>query len=148
MVIEWNKKELIAKLRDISEQLVEKYPISFVILFGSYAKDKVSSLSDIDLGIFLKRDAKIDYFDALLKLKAIFEEQLKTEQIDLVIINNAPPVLKFEIVAKGILVYCIDRNEFDNQYLQACSEYFDFKFILNRNYQYVRQKIRESASNE
>ncbi|MBD3192626.1 MAG: hypothetical protein GF308_18440 [Candidatus Heimdallarchaeota archaeon] len=148
MAIEWHKKELVAKLRAISEQLVEKYPISFVILFGSYAKGKVNNLSDIDLGVFLNRDSKIAYFDSLLTLKTLFEEQLKTEQIDLVIINNAPPVLKFEIVAKGILIYCKDRNEFDNQYLQACSEYFDFKFILNRNYQYVRDKIRESASNE
>ena len=60
--------------------------IKFAYLFGSYAKNRQSEKSDIDIAVYLEE--KHHTFDTKLKIHHALEITLKKE-IDLVVLNSA-----------------------------------------------------------
>jgi len=44
-----DKKELIIKLKEFKQQVIKKYGVKKIILFGSYPKDNAREDSDVDL---------------------------------------------------------------------------------------------------
>ena len=44
-----DKDELIIKLKEFKQQVIKKFGVKKIILFGSYSKDKTSEESDVDL---------------------------------------------------------------------------------------------------
>jgi hypothetical protein len=69
-----------------------------------------------------------------LRLIGEFTDLLHTDSVDITIINECPPALKYEIFAKGITAYCRDEIELEEQYLAAMREYFDIQPILERQF--------------
>lgn len=80
--------------------------IQAVYLFGSTAAGKTGPLSDIDLAVLVKKDfVEKERADFKLKLIAEFTDIFNSDKIDLVILNDAPVQLTFEIISKGILIF-------------------------------------------
>ena len=71
----------------------------FDYLFGSCARGQSGPLSDIDLAIYL--DNRLDSFAARLHYLEELYRLLKTERCDLVVLNNAPLVLQYEVIRYG-----------------------------------------------
>ena len=46
-----DKSELITKLKEFKQQIIKKYGVKRIFLFGSYSKDIVREESDVDLMI-------------------------------------------------------------------------------------------------
>lgn len=77
----------------------DKDEVRLAYLFGSVADEKEGPLSDIDIEVLL--DDKLDRTArARLKLRMISEltSILGSDRIDLVIMNDAPPHLNYEIM--------------------------------------------------
>ncbi|WP_052543919.1 type VII toxin-antitoxin system MntA family adenylyltransferase antitoxin [Desulfoscipio gibsoniae] len=86
--------------------LIEKMRIDgdivAIFLFGSYAEGKQTPVSDIDLAVLVDGDFPPSrYFEKELELLAIITSLLKTDEVDLVILNHAPPALSYRILSKG-----------------------------------------------
>ena len=76
--------------------------IQFAYLFGSYAKNRQSEKSDIDIAVYLKE--KHNTFDTKLKIHHALEITLKKE-IDLVVLNSAKNFdLLTDIFNEGIVL--------------------------------------------
>ena len=76
--------------------------IQFAYLFGSYAKNRQSAKSDIDIAVYLEE--KYNTFDIKLKIHHILEITLKKE-IDLVVLNSAKNFdLLTDIFNEGIVL--------------------------------------------
>ena len=76
--------------------------------FGSHAEGRVGPLSDIDIAVLL--DERLDNQERLdLKLRLIngISSILKTDKLDIVVMNNAPLLLNYNILQKG-RVLCLD----------------------------------------
>lgn len=73
--------------------------IKFAYLFGSGARGQAGPLSDIDLAIYL--DKRLDFFAAKLRYLEELYRLLKTEHCDLVVLNNAPLILQYEVIRHG-----------------------------------------------
>ena len=104
-----------------------------VYLFGSLAKGRRTPLSDIDLGFLVNR--KVDLFETRIDLIGKLTEILH-EEIDVVILDTAPPLLKFEVL-KGILLFQRDeriRIEFE---VKTRNEYYDTKYLRRVQSQYL-----------
>ena len=56
---EFSRDELLARLVEGAKRLAEKLPLACVLLFGSYAKNKQTAASDVDL-LVVYRDPKND----------------------------------------------------------------------------------------
>ncbi len=93
----------IEEIKKILEELLRDKPIYQVILFGSYAKQKATPKSDIDL--IIDTNSELKGF-ALLKLICQIEEKFKKE-VDgfekYEIIENS--LIDKEIKETGIIVY-------------------------------------------
>lgn len=93
-------------------KLVEKDPVIITLyLFGSYARGKTTPLSDVDLAVLLDDSvSKEDYFDKELELRAEFSGILKTDEIDLVVLNQAPHTLAYKVISDGKVLFCRDHQ--------------------------------------
>ena len=97
-----------------------------VYLFGSIAKGTENKLSDVDVAILMDQNcisgkARITLVDELISL-------LKTDSVDVVILNTASPSLKHEVIKHGILVF---GNEKDRILFEesATREYLDSEIL-------------------
>lgn len=114
--------------------------IEAVYLFGSQAKGEASVNSDIDIAVLLENDytgssgeIKIELYENLIK-KGL-------DNIDLVILNQASALLKYEVVKENYLIY--QKNDFDAASYQSLTirKYLDFEYYLKKNQQKFKERI-------
>lgn len=98
------------------ERLFRETPVAGVVaayLFGSHAEGRAHRESDVDVGVLLRRDAcptPAARFEARLSLLARLMGALRTNEVDLVLLNDAPPLLGRRIVNHGRCVFCADAD--------------------------------------
>ena len=76
--------------------------ISLTYLFGSFASEKERKLSDVDIAVLLKEG--IEPLEKQLNLLSEITFILKTDEVDLVILNRAPISLQYTIISEGKLL--------------------------------------------
>lgn len=96
------------------------------MLFGSQATGKVGPLSDVDVAVWLDPDLPREQLSALrseLTLAAV--EALGTDEVDVVVLNDAPPLLRHRAMKSGARLF--DRNPRARVRLEttALLDYFD-----------------------
>jgi predicted nucleotidyltransferase len=108
--------------------------IVFAYLFGGLARDQRKPLSDVDLAIYVKSLKELDYLSLLGKVSAV----LRTDEVDLVVLNSAPVSLAGRIIQTRKVLVDKDpflRHKYESQTLR---EFFDFaikeKEILHGRY--------------
>ena len=107
--------------------------IKLAYLFGSVAEGKKGKLSDVDIAVFLDESlSKKKIFNLQLKLMSELTSILKTDRIDLVVMNNAPLLLKYNIIKHGkILKEDVEtRIRIESGIL---SNYLDMKYYMDRH---------------
>lgn len=97
-----DKLMLINLLKNSKEQLADKYGISQLGLFGSYATGQQNSESDIDLIYHLKPGSKIKLAQRV-ELENYLTELLQNQKIDLVNGKYINPIIEFDM--KKTVVY-------------------------------------------
>jgi predicted nucleotidyltransferase len=116
--------------------------VKFAYLFGSIASGKAGPLSDLDMAIYL--DRRLDSFKYRLQLMERLARLLKSEKFDLVVLNSAPVVLKYEVVKNGVILKD-DRPRrvmFETAVLQ---EYLDTAYLRKVQREYIQQQLREES---
>ena len=99
-------------------------------LFGSYAKGKEKPSSDIDVALLLSETKSIEF--STLQLAAKLEKTLGN-RVDVVILNSAGELLKFQVRRDGKLIF--ERSSKKRKQFEVKSRklYDDFLY-LHRNY--------------
>lgn len=122
----------INKLRDF----LKKHPeVIFAYIFGGLAKGKRSFLSDVDIAIYLKNPEKFDYLQFYTEITKF----LNTDEVDLVVLNNAPLTLSGRILqSKKIL---IDNAPFLRHKFESLTirKFLDFQY---RERQYLKERLK------
>jgi len=122
------------KLKDIFAGYNE---IKAAYLFGSYADGKQNKNSDLDMGILLDEE-----YNKMIKLDILTElTQNNFDNIDLVVINNASILVKYEIVKHNRLIYCRNDFDFSAYYSKVVRLYLDFKPYLEVQRMYLKERI-------
>lgn len=127
--------DIIKKSQDI---LLQFNVILFAYIFGSYVQNKLRKDSDIDIAIYL--EGKVD-LDEYMKIKMLLSDNLKRE-VDLVILNHATPLLKFEVYRNNILLFAHDKTAESKFKVKTLFEYSDIKKYLDLVYQKKHRKIK------
>jgi len=124
---------LVSTLKKECPHLAGKHHFVYLLLFGSYAHGEVWPQSDIDIAVRMPKES--DWLEASLSLAGDIEKLLGVWQpVNVVALNAAPPALKYEIYVRGLLLFCTDELLFENDYLQALHEYFDFQYVAAKDY--------------
>lgn len=106
--------------------------VKLAYLFGSQITGKTGPLSDYDFAVYLDGKGKKKMFDIKLELLAALSKVLKTDEIDLVVLNTtAMPELKYGIISEGQLIF--EREPFKVLVEpMILNEYFDFYSMLKK----------------
>ena len=98
--------------------------IKFAYLFGSFAKGAPGPLSDVDIAFYLRDMPKSELYRKELFLIGKACEIMGTNHIDVVILNDAPLLLVFNVTREGILLKG-DPNQKALYEARIMDEYFD-----------------------
>lgn len=130
------EEKSLAKIREFAQG--EK-DIVALYLFGSKAAGVDAKYSDTDIGVlFSKELTKDERFDLKLSLIGNIAKILRSDNIDIVNMIDAPPFLRFEVI-KGSLLYTKDKQETADFEKRTYEEYFDRLFYLKR---YTEEKLK------
>lgn len=115
---------------ELLDRIAKEADIVALYAFGSLASDDLKPLSDLDFGILVS--SKLDKqkrFDKHLDLIGTFNEVLKTDEVDLVMMNDAPMRFSHNIIKSGKLLYCADSGELTDFVEKTVKLYLDFRFF-------------------
>jgi predicted nucleotidyltransferase len=96
---------LAEAMRDLPLSVLSAY------LFGSRAEGRSHSESDIDVGVLLSRElapTQRERFDLRVRIGSQLVGVLKSNDVDVVVLNDAPPLLARRIVTGGHRVFVRD----------------------------------------
>jgi len=133
------------KEEKVRELLNKQKHVKLAYLFGSVAEGKEGKLSDVDIAVFLDESlSKKERFDLQLKLISGLTGILKTDRIDLIIMNDAPLLLKYNIIKHGkILKDNIEtRVKVESRIL---SDYLDMKYYIDRHTDLAIERIAKKG---
>jgi predicted nucleotidyltransferase len=85
--------------------------VASAYLFGSHAEKRAHRESDVDVAVLLAWDrypAAGDRFDARVRLGSDLIAVVHHNEVDVVILNDAPPLLGRKVVWDGVRVYLGD----------------------------------------
>jgi predicted nucleotidyltransferase len=122
-----NRTKKLGELKDILSQVLSRsQDVLFAYLFGSHITGIITESSDMDIAVYLdKKHADIDDF---LSLHSALSRALKTDKIDLVILNNANNLILLDsIVRHGILVIDREKDRREEFELHVLHSAIDFK---------------------
>jgi len=108
----------------------------FAYIFGGLASGRQHPLSDVDIAVYL--DSDVNNVEAKLDIIGALSDALKTDEIDLVVLNHAPISLVGRVLMKKKII--TDKRPFLRHSFEslALREFFDFsrkeKDILFRRF--------------
>jgi len=122
----------LQSMPDFIEYIRRDKDITAVFVFGSAAKGNLKPLSDLDLAVLLsdklsKEDRKQKELDLTGTCNAIFQ----TDEIDLIILNDAPPRIAHHILKSGELLFLRNEMEYLDFSERIQRQYLDFKYYRN-----------------
>lgn len=122
----------------------ENRDVEFIVLFGSFANATQNSMSDIDIGIYLKKELN------LLELGLIISdlELLLKRRVDLLILNDLykkSPKLAFNITQNHQLILCNNRELYVDFKSNALQFYFDQKGMLDMFDNAVNKRLNDGT---
>jgi len=126
MMYHMNKQKL-QQLKSIFKLYPE---VKLVYFFGSKANNTSGPLSDYDFGIYLDENDTKNIFNIKSHLFDQISHKLKTDKVDLVILNTTDsPELKYNIIKEGKLIF--EQEPFKVIVEpRILNEYFDFHTLL------------------
>ena len=115
--------------------------IIFAYIFGSYAKGKMRANSDIDIAVYL--DQEIDT-ETYLEIKMLLSDICERE-VDLIILNDAPPLLKYQVYKNNILLFTRNKSIETHYKVKTLFEYNDFKRYLDLAYEKTIERLKNEV---
>jgi len=135
-------EQLEQKLREF---FIKVEGVTLAYLFGSTVRREANRLSDIDIAVLfddtlLQKEA----FDLQLELIGELTGLLKTNSVDLVIINDSPLLLTYNIIREGIILKSDEpvRVKFETKIM---SRYLDERYHIQRHAKESLRRIAESG---
>jgi predicted nucleotidyltransferase len=124
----------------IREVLQSDDRIAFALIFGSAARDQLTPFSDVDVAVGLRAGVTLDASDIGALVSRL--EAAVHRDVDLVIMNEAPPGLAYRVFRDGRLIVERDRYARVARQARAIVEYLDFKPFEER---FARAVLRRAA---
>jgi uncharacterized protein len=115
-------------------------------VFGSAAKDRKTRESDIDIAVIIDESGlkKIN-FDHFKKIYYEASPRFSVRPIDIVILNTAPPFLKYQVLKTGRVLFDKRRKLRARFTEKAITEYLDYKPIEDICLKAVARRFRENT---
>ncbi|MDW8325650.1 MAG: nucleotidyltransferase domain-containing protein [Anaerolineales bacterium] len=134
--------------RDELQRLFVRHGVVLAYLFGSQAEGRATLLSDVDIAVwFSPAVAPKDRSQARLDLTTECCRILECDAVDVVVLNNAPPLLQYDVARHGRLIYedPATRPAVDF-FVYAFNRYLDTRPFRRLQNEYLAARLRERRS--
>ena len=126
-------EDSVATLRRLLEGRTE---VRLAYLFGSVARGEARRSSDLDVGVVfspIPAPAQLDQLATDLEAAA-------GRGVDLVVLNDAPPLLTHEAIRARRLIVCGDEDERVGFETRATARYLDTAYLRRVQHNYLRER--------
>ena len=131
-------------LRKATEALGARPEVVLAYLFGSHARGRPRPISDIDFAILLSGTVPRDsYLDAQIALTQVLTRIFRSDEVQVVILNRAPPLLAYKVIVEGRLLVCQDQMARVRFQVRATQRYFDTRPMRKALAEATARRIRE-----
>lgn len=118
-------------MENLEEKLIgyvtKREEILVAYLFGSQATGQPHHESDVDVALLFRFD-NIPATDQLLQMQDDLTSLLKKES-DIVVLNDASPIIRMQVLRKGKKLFERDRRAFNRFFVRTVNEYDDLKKV-------------------
>ena len=122
--------DIETRLSSLGDALAACPDIVFAYLFGSAGSSRFGPLSDVDVAVYLARG--VDVNEGLLRTIRDVTSHLRTDEVDVVLLNNAPTALLGRVLQSRRVI--LDRDPFLRHRFESRSirEFLDFRIFEHR----------------
>jgi predicted nucleotidyltransferase len=107
---------------EITKRVLEKLDfIEIAVLFGSALRRK--TVRDIDIGVVLSTEPSLSLIN---EIASTLESELGIP-VDIVLLNEAPPLLRFKALVEGVKIIIKDKKKYYYMITEAFMELEDVK---------------------
>ncbi|HLE87266.1 MAG TPA: nucleotidyltransferase domain-containing protein [Candidatus Brocadiaceae bacterium] len=118
------------EIKERLQPVLKKYSdrVVFAYLFGSVAKGEATSVSDIDIAVFINPKFKDTFFDIRLSLYSEICRALNTNDVDVVLLNTAGNLMLLgDIIRNGVVIYDSAQDTREEYEVNTLHTSIDFK---------------------
>jgi hypothetical protein len=130
--------------RRVARCVSRRRDVQAAYLFGSAATGRTRPDSDVDVAVLLTRapapDRALSY---RLKLMSDLGAALGRSDVDVVILNDAPPLLAHRVLSKGRLVFERSATLRVRFQVRTAARYLDLVPMLETHIRYLKRHVRE-----
>lgn len=135
---------MITKLQEQQiKRLARRQGIKYLYLFGSQARGQVKPLSDFDFAVKFNKKIIKNTFKAKLKLMHELSSILKFENVDVVDLEQADPILAFNVIKDGLVIYSRAEKERIMDRVKIMQIYYDRLYYYNRHFKMTIKQMAE-----
>jgi predicted nucleotidyltransferase len=130
--------DLLDRLRERAASLPE---LKLAVLFGSTARGQARKGSDVDLGLLVAPDTRETRLKVLIEL-----ERAAGREVDPVFLNEAPPLLRFEISRDGVVLLEREEGLWIGFRARAMADWWDWAPYAKRIEEAAIRRLRERVA--
>lgn len=117
--------------------------VAAVYVFGSVATGAGTPLSDLDIGVLLKESALPQADPAYhASLTADLMHQLRTNQVDVVLLHEVSPLLAHRVIRDGRRLYVADEQAVHGFEFRTIQRYLDTKPLRRSQAEALAERLR------
>jgi predicted nucleotidyltransferase len=127
----------------LAEYFSKSNEVVAAYVFGSYAENIARPESDIDVAIIMEPVSR----DTLEYRLAVMEDikRLTGLDADVIVLNEAPIMLQFQIIQKGKVVFERDADRRAVFVMSVAGRYYDYKRYFDYHARHLAEKIKEGG---
>jgi len=124
----------INEVQKILKEYFKTHPeVEVAYVFGSLSQGKINPLSDIDIALLIDRNKiKEETYPYGYKAEILADlvQLLKTNNVDLVLLDEANPLLRHRILYFGKVIYSRDERKRIKFQIDTINKYNDYKYLF------------------
>lgn len=113
--------------------------VQAIYLFGSAVEGAIHAGSDIDFAVWTTGELSLG---DELRLRAVAVEELHRDDVDFVILDQAPPLLQYEVVTRGRRLFARNPEAADLFEHRAIMRYMDTEQLRRIERELLREATR------
>ena len=132
---------LEAAIKKITPPLSSRQEVVAGYVFGSAATGRARPDSDIDIAVLVNTESiPADLLDYRLRLMADLRHVLERSDVEVVVLNQAPPALAYNVVFKGRLIYEQSRSARIRFQLRTFNSFWDTQPMRDLHLTFLKRR--------
>ena len=130
----------------LSARLATLAEVRLAYLFGSRARQRERPDSDYDIGVLVEDECVADASGVnrtIRRLAARLAGEIPAQMLHIVLLNDAPPLLRHRVLRDGVLLHARNETERVRFAIRAIREYQDMEPRLAENRRRRLARLRE-----